>query len=118
MRAFGCCDQLNHFLRTAKPILKQIGVGAECLHSELRGNARVGIAGVFGNESNFVQTNSARPTLTKMRFKPLRESATLRTGFHERAHKMRELVARNTWAKANACNVCNGQHIRETALGR
>jgi hypothetical protein len=64
VRAFGRCDQLNHFLRTAKPFLKHIGVGAQSLYGELRSDARIRERSVFGNESNFVQTNSARSALT------------------------------------------------------
>jgi hypothetical protein len=64
MRAFGRCDQLNHFLRTSKPFLKHIGVSTQSLYGELRSNARIGKRSVFRNESNFVQTNSARSALT------------------------------------------------------
>jgi hypothetical protein len=84
----------------------------------LRRDACIGKRRVFSNKSNFVQPNSARSALSQVRLEALGKSATLRTRLHERAHKMRELVAGNTAAKANACNVCICEHVGETAFGR
>jgi hypothetical protein len=100
--AFGCGNQLNHFLRAAEPILHALAIGTESFRGQLRRHSRFRKPGILGHESNFVHADSAAGVFPEISFQAVAERATLRAGFHERPDEVRKLLAFDARLKADA----------------
>src|SRR6201984_3685122 len=114
MGSFGGGDQLNHFLRTADPVLNQASVSAEGFYGELSSNTRLRISGIFGHKPNFIEPNSG--TAAEICFEAFGKAGGLDSGFHERAHESEKVFARHTGAEADACHAGVCQQIGEIAF--
>ena len=106
MRSFGSRDQLNHFLRAAKPVRNQARITAQSFHGELSRHAPFRIRGVFRHESNFIEANSRTPA--KICFQAFGKTGRLDRRLHKRANEGKKIFASagcsgcHTLADANA----------------
>jgi hypothetical protein len=117
MLAFGGGDQLNHFFGAAEPFLDAVSIGAESLGGESGSHARVGKAGVFGDEANFVDADAGMGAMGEMDGEAIGEGSRLRAGFHEALHQIREFFAFNTGEETDAGHPGSVEEISETAFG-
>src|ERR1700719_4061785 len=114
MRSFSGGDQLNHFLRTAEPILNHASVSAQGFYGELSSNTRLRISGIFGHKPNFIEPNSG--TAAEICFEAFGKAGGIDSRLHESADASEKVFARHTGAEADACHACVCQQIGEIAF--
>jgi len=115
MRSFGSRDQLNHFLRAAKPVRNQARITAQSFHGELSRHAPFRIRGVFRHESNFIEANSRTPA--KICFQAFGKTGRLDRRLHKRANEGKKIFARHLGTERNARHVCVREQVGEFAFG-
>ena len=109
MRSFGSRDQLNHFLRAAKPVRNQARITAQSFHGELSRHAPFRIRGVFRHESNFIEANSRTPA--KICFQAFGKTGRLDRRLHKRANEGKKIFARHLGTERNARHVCVREQV-------
>jgi hypothetical protein len=116
MRTFRGGDELNHFFWTAEPVLDAIGLGAESLYCQLRGDTSFRETCVLSDEANLVDADAGVAFWSKELFEPVGERGYLRAGFHEGSYEVCELVALDVGSETDAGDARSGEQIGKATL--
>ena len=116
MRAFGSRNQLDHFFRAAEPILNHVRIGAERFGRKGRGHPRFRKARVFGDEANFIHSNSGVVFVAEVARQPIGKRYGIRARFHEAFNEIHELLAVDARQKSNTRHPSVRQEIREASF--
>jgi hypothetical protein len=115
VRSFRSRDQLNHFLRTAKPVCNHARITAQSFHGELSRNAPFRIRGIFRHESNFIESDSR--AAAEICLEALSKRRALDRGLHKRANEGKKIFARHLGTERDARYVCVRKQVGKFAFG-
>lgn len=115
MRSFRSRDQLNHFLRTAKPVRNHARITAQSFYGELSRNAPFRIRGIFRHESNFIESDSR--TAAQICFEALGKRGGLDRRLHKRANEGKKIFARHLGTERDASYVRVRKQVGKFAFG-
>jgi hypothetical protein len=117
--AFGSGDQLNHFFRTAEPILYVVSVSAQSFCGQLSSDPSLGEARIFGDKPNLVDADSRIVLFPEMTLQAFCQGTSLwSAGLHERPHQIGEFFALHIWVETDAGDSGVVQEIGKAAFGK